>query len=165
MCVADPIYSDDYENGVDELSIADDSNNDDNDNDNADAADKSTSDWRTDGVSAATARPPDAGVATATSAGDAARSTVAPAAAAAAAAANANSKADSSEADAPSPPPLYVPSPHKIRRAQLIDNVKLRTCAKKVSLFVLQAARLNNSGQSNPLKGKLTNCHATGCER
>ncbi|XP_073999423.1 voltage-dependent calcium channel subunit stolid isoform X2 [Rhodnius prolixus] len=40
-----------------------------------------------------------------------------------------------------------------------------RLCTKKVDLYVLQPARLNNSGLFNPLKGKLTNCHVTGCER
>ncbi|XP_076634618.1 voltage-dependent calcium channel subunit stolid isoform X2 [Colletes latitarsis] len=42
---------------------------------------------------------------------------------------------------------------------------KLRTCEKKTDLYILQPERLNTSGQSNPLKGKLTNCHVTGCER
>ncbi|XP_076242434.1 voltage-dependent calcium channel subunit stolid isoform X2 [Calliopsis andreniformis] len=41
----------------------------------------------------------------------------------------------------------------------------LRTCEKKTDLYILQPERLNTSGQSNPLKGKLTNCHVTGCER
>lgn len=42
---------------------------------------------------------------------------------------------------------------------------KLRSCEKKTDLYILQPDRLNTSGQSNPLKGKLTNCHDTGCER
>ncbi|XP_011332586.1 voltage-dependent calcium channel subunit alpha-2/delta-3 isoform X3 [Ooceraea biroi] len=42
---------------------------------------------------------------------------------------------------------------------------KLRSCEKKTDLYILQPERLNTSGQSNPLKGKLTNCHITGCER
>lgn len=42
---------------------------------------------------------------------------------------------------------------------------KLRSCEKKTDLYILQPERLNTSGQSNPLKGKLTNCHVTGCER
>nr|XP_022915064.1 voltage-dependent calcium channel subunit alpha-2/delta-3 isoform X1 [Onthophagus taurus] len=41
----------------------------------------------------------------------------------------------------------------------------VRPCDRKVDLYVLQPDRLNTSGQSNPLKGKLTNCHVTGCER
>ncbi|XP_033343040.1 voltage-dependent calcium channel subunit stolid isoform X2 [Megalopta genalis] len=42
---------------------------------------------------------------------------------------------------------------------------KLRACEKKTDLYILQPERLNTSGQSDPLKGKLTNCHVTGCER
>nr|XP_031849146.1 voltage-dependent calcium channel subunit alpha-2/delta-3 isoform X2 [Nomia melanderi] len=42
---------------------------------------------------------------------------------------------------------------------------KLRTCEKKTDLYILQPERLNTSGLSDPLKGKLTNCHVTGCER
>ncbi|KAF7991299.1 hypothetical protein HCN44_002861 [Aphidius gifuensis] len=42
---------------------------------------------------------------------------------------------------------------------------KVRTCEKRTDLYILQPERLNTSGQSNPLKGKLTNCHVTGCER
>ncbi|XP_044741537.1 voltage-dependent calcium channel subunit alpha-2/delta-3 [Chrysoperla carnea] len=38
-------------------------------------------------------------------------------------------------------------------------------CDKRVDLYILQPDRLNTSGLSNPLKGKLTNCHITGCER
>ncbi|XP_017785728.1 PREDICTED: voltage-dependent calcium channel subunit alpha-2/delta-3 isoform X2 [Nicrophorus vespilloides] len=41
----------------------------------------------------------------------------------------------------------------------------VRACDRKVDLYILQPERLNTSGQSNPLKGKLTNCHVTGCER
>ncbi|XP_065165704.1 voltage-dependent calcium channel subunit alpha-2/delta-3 isoform X2 [Atheta coriaria] len=41
----------------------------------------------------------------------------------------------------------------------------VRRCDKKTDLYILQPSRLNTSGQSNPLKGKLTNCHVTGCER
>lgn len=69
--------------------------------------------------------------------------------------------------DKPSPPPLYVPSPHKMHKPRVTgkSNEKLRICTKKVALYTLQPTRLNNSGSSNPLKGKLTNCHATGCER
>ncbi|KAL7299673.1 hypothetical protein TKK_0007430 [Trichogramma kaykai] len=42
---------------------------------------------------------------------------------------------------------------------------KLRFCEKHTDLYVLQPDRLNASGQGNPLKGKLTNCHMSGCER
>lgn len=41
----------------------------------------------------------------------------------------------------------------------------IRLCDHKVDLYVLQPDKLNSSGQNNPLKGKLTNCHYTGCER
>lgn len=37
-----------------------------------------------------------------------------------------------------------------------------RPCDLKTDLFVLQPERLNSS---TPLKGKLTNCHSSGCER
>lgn len=50
-----------------------------------------------------------------------------------------------------------VPAQYKIN--------KVRTCEKRTDLYILQPERLNTSGQSNPLKGKLTNCHVTGCER
>ncbi|CAH1960682.1 unnamed protein product [Acanthoscelides obtectus] len=41
----------------------------------------------------------------------------------------------------------------------------VKPCDRKVDLYVLQPEKLNTSGQSNPLKGKLTNCHNSGCER
>ncbi|XP_018363754.1 PREDICTED: voltage-dependent calcium channel subunit alpha-2/delta-3-like, partial [Trachymyrmex cornetzi] len=56
-----------------------------------------------------------------------------------------------------SPPTTRATSAHYPR--------KLRACEKKTDLYILQPERLNTSGQSNPLKGKLTNCHITGCER
>lgn len=46
-----------------------------------------------------------------------------------------------------------------------IQYHKLRACEKRTDLYILQPERLNTSGQSNPLKGKLTNCHQSGCER
>ena len=46
-----------------------------------------------------------------------------------------------------------------------IDNSEIRRCDRKVDLYVLQPDKLNTSGQNSPLKGKLTNCHITGCER
>ncbi|XP_032667420.1 voltage-dependent calcium channel subunit alpha-2/delta-3 isoform X2 [Odontomachus brunneus] len=57
-----------------------------------------------------------------------------------------------------SPPTTRATSAH-------YSSQKLRTCEKKTDLYILQPERLNTSGQSNPLKGKLTNCHVTGCER
>lgn len=44
-------------------------------------------------------------------------------------------------------------------------DLDVRLCDHKVDLYVLQPDKLNSSGQNNPLKGKLTNCHYTGCER
>lgn len=41
----------------------------------------------------------------------------------------------------------------------------VRACDRKTDLYILQPDRLNISGQANPLKGKLTNCHVTACER
>jgi hypothetical protein len=56
-------------------------------------------------------------------------------------------------------PPITPMSPH-------VNNRTLpRPCDKRVDLYILQPDRLNTSGQFNPLKGKLTNCHVTGCER
>lgn len=43
----------------------------------------------------------------------------------------------------------------------LIDHYGGRRCDRKVNLYTLQPDKLNN----NPLKGKLTNCHNSGCER
>ncbi|XP_039313791.1 voltage-dependent calcium channel subunit alpha-2/delta-3 isoform X2 [Solenopsis invicta] len=53
-----------------------------------------------------------------------------------------------------SPPTTRATSSHYPR--------KLRACEKKTDLYILQPERLNTS---NPLKGKLTNCHVSGCER
>lgn len=52
----------------------------------------------------------------------------------------------------PATPPLKV----------VPDSSFTRPCDLKTDLFVLQPERLNSS---TPLKGKLTNCHASGCER
>ncbi|KAK9758435.1 VWA N-terminal [Popillia japonica] len=46
-----------------------------------------------------------------------------------------------------------------------ISEMGIRPCDRKIDLYVLQPDKLNASGQNNPLKGKLTNCHVTGCER
>lgn len=46
-----------------------------------------------------------------------------------------------------------------------MEQFGIRPCDKKVDLYILQPERLTFSGQSSPLKGKLTNCHVTGCER
>lgn len=42
------------------------------------------------------------------------------------------------------------------------DPQHARPCDLKTDLYVLQPERLNTS---TPLKGKLTNCHSSGCER
>lgn len=61
------------------------------------------------------------------------------------------------------PPPRAIPPP--VMRAPPHNRTRARPCTKRVDLYILQPGRLNNSGSFNPLKGKLTNCHATGCER
>ncbi|XP_050452759.1 voltage-dependent calcium channel subunit alpha-2/delta-3 isoform X1 [Cataglyphis hispanica] len=62
--------------------------------------------------------------------------------------------------------PIIAPvSPPTTRATSAHYPRKLRSCEKKTDLYILQPERLNTSGQSNPLKGKLTNCHVTGCER
>ncbi|XP_066903805.1 voltage-dependent calcium channel subunit alpha-2/delta-4 isoform X1 [Halyomorpha halys] len=63
-------------------------------------------------------------------------------------------------------PPLQAPEPPMFPQKQHQNRTQYaRPCVKKVDLYVLQPGRLNNSGMNNPLKGKLTNCHVTGCER
>lgn len=61
-------------------------------------------------------------------------------------------------------PPISV-SPPSSQSSIPVDATKLRSCEKKTDLYILQPERLNNNGQGNPLKGKLTNCHSSGCER
>ncbi|KAL1492838.1 hypothetical protein ABEB36_011020 [Hypothenemus hampei] len=67
---------------------------------------------------------------------------------------------------APAPPVDFVP-PFESDPLEGVDLGQwgTRPCDRKVELYVLQPDRLNTSGQNNPLKGKLTNCHITGCER
>lgn len=70
------------------------------------------------------------------------------------------------EQDAPPavpPPPRAVPPPPP--RATPHNRTRARPCTKRTDLYILQPMRLNNSGSFSPLKGKLTNCHSTGCER
>ncbi|XP_063702857.1 voltage-dependent calcium channel subunit alpha-2/delta-3 [Culicoides brevitarsis] len=45
------------------------------------------------------------------------------------------------------------------------DPAHARSCDLTTDLYLLQPERLNQGGQNNPLKGKLTNCHQSGCER
>ncbi|XP_031336712.1 voltage-dependent calcium channel subunit alpha-2/delta-3 isoform X2 [Photinus pyralis] len=63
--------------------------------------------------------------------------------------------------------PSFVVPPIESDPMEGIDMSQfgVRRCDRKVDLYILQPDRLNTSGQSNPLKGKLTNCHVTGCER
>ncbi|XP_018576080.1 voltage-dependent calcium channel subunit alpha-2/delta-3 isoform X2 [Anoplophora glabripennis] len=62
--------------------------------------------------------------------------------------------------------PSFIP-PYESDPMEGVDlgQFGIRPCDRKVDLYILQPDRLNTSGQSNPLKGKLTNCHVTGCER
>ncbi|CAB3369336.1 Hypothetical predicted protein [Cloeon dipterum] len=61
------------------------------------------------------------------------------------------------------PEPMTPPPPP--RPTTPIPIGPARPCEKRSDLYVLQPERLNTSGSFNPLKGKLTNCHVTGCER
>lgn len=61
------------------------------------------------------------------------------------------------------PPRSSIPSASGPRI--IPDPLTARPCDLRTDLFVLQPDRLNVSGQSTPLKGKLTNCHSSGCER
>ncbi|KAF6216261.1 hypothetical protein GE061_000601 [Apolygus lucorum] len=61
--------------------------------------------------------------------------------------------------------PAQAPKPPTVTYRVPPNGSHARPCTKKVDLYVLQPDRLNSSGLNNPLKGKLTNCHVTGCER
>lgn len=79
----------------------------------------------------------------------------------------------SDEQEQIAPPPVYPNNPSYVSPSFEVDVIpgnvhnksNARLCDRKVDLYILQPERLNTSGQSNPLKGKLTNCHVTGCER
>ncbi|CAD7085402.1 unnamed protein product [Hermetia illucens] len=60
------------------------------------------------------------------------------------------------------PPKIQI---HSSGPRKAPDPKHARSCDLKTDLYVLQPERLNQSGQNNPLKGKLTNCHSSGCER
>ncbi|XP_059481802.1 voltage-dependent calcium channel subunit alpha-2/delta-3 isoform X2 [Neocloeon triangulifer] len=62
------------------------------------------------------------------------------------------------------PPEPMTPAPPPKPTAP-VPMGPARPCEKRSDLYVLQPERLNTSGSFNPLKGKLTNCHVTGCER
>lgn len=54
-------------------------------------------------------------------------------------------------------PPVQAPT------AKVVPDASFtRPCDLKTDLYILQPERLNSS---TPLKGKLTNCHSSGCER
>lgn len=63
--------------------------------------------------------------------------------------------------------PSFVTPPIESDPMEGVDlsQFGVRLCDRKVNLYILQPDRLNTTGQSNPLKGKLTNCHYSGCER
>lgn len=61
-------------------------------------------------------------------------------------------------------PPVQKPLPASGPRI-IPDPLHARPCDLRTDLYILQPDRLNVTGQSNPLKGKLTNCHSSGCER
>jgi hypothetical protein len=66
----------------------------------------------------------------------------------------------------PTAPPTVLSAPPTRHTSTSIPfSGPARPCEKRVDLYALQADRLNTSGAFNPLKGKLTNCHVTGCER
>ncbi|XP_046753352.1 voltage-dependent calcium channel subunit alpha-2/delta-4 isoform X1 [Diprion similis] len=67
-------------------------------------------------------------------------------------------------APAPAPAPAVPPATHATH-ASYYAGRRIRACEKKTELYILQPERLNTSGLSNPLKGKLTNCDESGCER
>ncbi|XP_022821817.1 voltage-dependent calcium channel subunit alpha-2/delta-3 isoform X1 [Spodoptera litura] len=60
----------------------------------------------------------------------------------------------------PPPPSSGVPPPPPPREAA--RSAAVRPCDTSAELFTLQSSRLNTA---QPLKGKLTNCHNSGCER
>ncbi|RZC42869.1 Ankyrin repeat domain containing protein [Asbolus verrucosus] len=63
------------------------------------------------------------------------------------------------------PPPHTNPPFVPPYESDPMEGVGVRPCDRKVDLYILQPDKLNVSGQSDPLKGKLTNCHVTACER
>lgn len=60
----------------------------------------------------------------------------------------------------PSPSPGGGAPPPPPREAA--RSAAVRPCDTSAELFTLQSSRLNTA---QPLKGKLTNCHNSGCER
>jgi len=46
-----------------------------------------------------------------------------------------------------------------------INKTSPKPCDKQVTLYELNEARFNKDGKAEPVKGKLTNCHSSDCER
>lgn len=62
------------------------------------------------------------------------------------------------------PPPVGLPAPGPAREPprEAVRSAAVRPCDTSAELFTLQSTRLDTA---QPLKGKLTNCHNSGCER
>lgn len=57
---------------------------------------------------------------------------------------------------------LPIPGPAREPPREAVRSAAVRPCDTSAELFTLQSSRLN---AAQPLKGKLTNCHNSGCER
>lgn len=60
------------------------------------------------------------------------------------------------------PAGLPVPGPAREPPREAVRSAAVRPCDTSAELFTLQSTRLT---AAQPLKGKLTNCHNSGCER
>lgn len=58
--------------------------------------------------------------------------------------------------------PVVSPGPPQEPPREAVRSAAVRPCDTSAELFTLQSTRLN---AAQPLKGKLTNCHNSGCER
>lgn len=58
--------------------------------------------------------------------------------------------------------PPVNPGPPREPPREAARSAAVRPCDTSAELFTLQSTRLN---AAQPLKGKLTNCHNSGCER
>lgn len=58
--------------------------------------------------------------------------------------------------------PPASPGPPREPPREAARSAAVRPCDTSAELFTLQSTRLN---AAQPLKGKLTNCHNSGCER
>ncbi|XP_026319416.1 voltage-dependent calcium channel subunit alpha-2/delta-3 [Hyposmocoma kahamanoa] len=59
-------------------------------------------------------------------------------------------------------PGLPIPGPAREPPREAVRSAAVRPCDTSAELFTLQSTRLT---AAQPLKGKLTNCHNSGCER